>query len=708
MNAAADTDRRVATSCVATSLMRPILRGSIALLALTLHPVPPVLAADANPNPCASPQIAARLQAVQQQSRVPVPVLYDGVQPLRRVPINPVSIAEQIGPACVLLTSTLIRRGGEYFVEDAGYVAAAGFIAGGNRTRGIQMITNAAAQVLREIVNQEVLPVAPQDSGRYLVAIPLWGEHPLYQRRGAATPSPDVAPPTAAGGVPSPRVAAGATPPSGASATPTNLSDRGWPEAQLLSDADGVSIYLLTQRAHQAYFAVVRAVRADQPLIDVQESKQGAPRFFEYGPETTTRFRERILPLIRPNAYRLMDIEVWHYVKDVHLARLEGSGMRHPLTGSDRVEVPAVFETWALSRRTATEPFTAWAGSMHFGVRRPDHNTVAEIRALQSKQERQLADNNAQQAVAEASRTAAREARTARLAALERERARVYPSAGLEYRAPEYWQRYRLGTELRAVFDGDFPEVRRQWEFAQIYRSVVRSFSRRCDAHIPKGSPELRVAETSYDRKTDTTSTLSEEVIRVREAWAAPYEWWDKNLPQALPRLPPSAGTNTLNPLPRAPGKNENSPLGATTTMLTGAQLLARVQLALRDDMPLLFNDGCMNPVLTQLQENMRRMALGLPTLQAERAPQLLRDWRAFPHTVTDGCQRDVREDGSDVGRNWCSCLEQVVNARTTVGERWKYLEDYKGFMRALYMQPTGGPNDPGWGLYQAASACVR
>lgn len=672
---------------------RAPLNGLAVMLLVFLEVAVPARAADANP--CANPQIASRLQWAQQQSTAPVPVLYDGVQPLRSAPKLPAAIAENVGPACVLLTSTLVRRGNEFFVEDAAYITAVGFIQGGGRTRGIQLITKTATQVLREIINQDVLPVAPSKDGRYFVAIPLWRDHPFFQRNAAAErPGAD-----------------SSAPPAGtASGSVSALRDRGWPEAQLLSGAEGVDIYLLAQREHHVYFAVVRSLSADQPLLDVQETIRGQRKVLDYGPETQRRFRERILPYIRPNANRIMEVEVWHYIKDVHLVRQKDTwaDKRHPLTGSDSVEVPAAVETWDSLRRASTEPFQWWGESEHFGVRRPNLNTMAEIRAAQEKGAAQAAAQEQYRTARDAKEQAEREARATRLAALEQERASVYPSKNLAYRAPVFWQRYKLAAELRAVFDGDFPEARRQWEFAQIYRTVVRSFSRRCDQLIPQGSPELRVTQKSYNPTYETVDTVYDEVIRIRQEWADPYEWWDKNLPHALPLYPAAAGKNSLDPLPRPPGRDENNPLSATMHMLGGVSLLARVQLALRDDMPLLFEDGCMNPVLTQLQENMRRMALGLPTLQAERASQLVSGWRDQPLTVKDACERNVREDGSDVGRNWCTCLEQVVNTRTTVGQRWEYLAEYKRFMRSLYMQPTGGQNDPAWQLYEAAGACVR
>jgi hypothetical protein len=665
---------------------RTLQSGLILLLLLSvLVAALPVYAA--GNNPCADARVAERIRYVQQQT--PTPVLYDGVQALRRTPKVPAVLPADVGPACVLLSAVLVRQGGEYFVQDAGQVITVGMMQGGNRTRAMMAANKAATQVLREIINQDVLPVAPKGDGRYLIAIPLAWDHPWYQRA-----------PSSAGD-------------SRAASAATGLADRGWPEAQLLSNADGVSVYLLAQRDHQVYFAILRAVKADQPLIDFEESTRGGIDIFTYGPETTRRFRERIQPLIRPNVYPSMQVEVWHYAKDVHLARQQDTNFgnaqrRHPLTGSDSIEVPAAVETWEALRRNSTQPLQWSAGSPFYGVGRPYLNTLAEIRAVQDKRTDDLKQQAQYRAARDAREQAERDAKASREATLERERARVYPAKALVYRAPGYWQNYKLATELRAVFDGDFPDARRHWEFAQIYRRVIRNYSRRCDALIPRGSPELRITEIEYDKSLGISRTLSEEVIRIRAAWAKPYEWWDRNTPEALPLFPGPLNVQTAEELAGMGGAYFSNPGAALTEQMGSVMLTARVLLALRDDMPLLFDEGCSNPVLTQLQENMRRMALGLPSLQAERAPQLLRDWKQLPQGLNQACQRYIKEGGFSVGRDWCPCLEGVFHNRTSVGERWRILDDYTRFFRTVDTPPEGGPNDPAWALYQPANACRR
>jgi hypothetical protein len=151
-----------------------------------------------------------------------------------------------------------------------------------------------------------------------------------------------------------------------------------------------------------------------------------------------------------------------------------------------------------------------------------------------------------------------------------------------------------------------------------------------------------------------------------------------------------------------------SNPGGAISEQMGAIMLLARVLLALHDDMPLLFEGGCNNAVLTQLQENMRRMALGLPSLQAERTGQLLRDWRQQPQSLSQACQKYIQEGGFSVGREWCPCLERVFVQRTTVGERWGIYDDYTRFFRTVDTPPGGGPNDPAWRWYEPANACRR
>jgi hypothetical protein len=109
-----------------------------------------------------------------------------------------------------------------------------------------------------------------------------------------------------------------------------------------------------------------------------------------------------------------------------------------------------------------------------------------------------------------------------------------------------------------------------------------------------------------------------------------------------------------------------------------------------------------------QFMENLRRLALRLPTLQAERAPGSLLSEAEWPMSLGDACRRHQTERGASVGRDWCPCLERELGKSMTLGDRWIVLEDYHRFwdeVEGLKMAPDGNPV---WARYTPANACRK
>lgn len=665
---------------------RSLLRSlPLALLVCWSTVAPAGAQAPRSANPCSDPQIAARIRTVQQQIRTPL--LYDGLGTLGAQPALRIQLPlEASVGACVLLSAALVESDGRYTVQDAGPAAMVIPAAPGNLRRDGVMLSRAATQVLREVLAQDVLPQAPRGSGRYLVAIPLWPQHPMYQ---------------------APVVQANAD-----GAWPPTLRERGWPASRLLGSFDGSAVYLLAERGWQVWLAVVRSVTETQPLLDFQESGETdmyGRSVLRYGPETSRRFREQIVPLLRPTGDAVAQIEVWHYGTDVHLVRQPDTNFqwaheRHPLTSDETVEVPMTLERWFGRRSDPTQPFAWMSGDDRNRVEPPLQNNVLAIRNIQETYAKQQALYAAARAERDARERAERQAKLARRAALEVERARTWPTRGLAYVDPAFWDRFKASGEFRAIFEGFFPNATEEWEFGQIYKRTVLGFSDRCADLIPRDSTVVRTVTTIEWDDYTAPHVVDQDTSYIHSAFVRPFELWDADSPAA--------------PALYAPGFDSRNPArvvemlvrvltdpGSMGEMIRTSFLMARMVGEIREDLGILFEQGCDSPVLEQFQENMRRLAYSLPTLQQERAPATLSAVGAMPLTLGAACQRYIEEGGYRVGREWCPCLERVFNARSTVGERWTFLDEYTQFFRLVDTAPSG-PNDPGWAFYEPANVC--
>ncbi|MEZ4415744.1 MAG: hypothetical protein R3E10_08310 [Gemmatimonadota bacterium] len=650
-------------------------RAGLFLLATLALASPQVAGAQARSrgDQCTDPIILQGLSRLAQSS---TPLLYDGVADLRRQPATPVSFSAT--PGCVLLSAQLVERGGQYSVESAAPVAVSGPMR--DRSRVVPPMVAAATQVLRELINQDVFPRAPDGTGRYAVAVPLNTAHALYQGHPTVTPrvAPDV------------------------SDAPRTLADRGFPDARLLSARPGLAVYQLAERGEWLYLAVVRDIAPNEPILDFQDAQGRSGTVQRYGSVTRRRFLEEIVPLIRSSTRRAQAVDVWTYATDVHVPSPAESSFafaraRHPVTGRDDVEMPIQIESWQGIRRSAAEPFS-WDDRNSMGVRGARTNTIAAIQALYERDE--VRAEAARQVLAErdAQEDADRRERAAERAAHEVLKSRAYAAAGLDYREDGYWQRYRMAAEIRAIHEGEFPGARQAWEFGRIYKFVIGNYSARCRSYIPRVGAFIWIQTWTRRDPNGWEWITDQDTTYVHPDFIQPYRWWDEDSPLALVDVP-SGLTD-----PDALGPNRSGQVGG----LEAVALLTRTSVALRQDMDVLFDGGCENPILDQVMENMRRLALFLPTLQAEHVPEALPDPARPTLTFGESCERYIDDGGFLVDRDWCPCLEEVLVPKTTIGERWGYIGDYIRFWRRVHDVPDGGPDDPDWALYEPANACRR
>jgi hypothetical protein len=311
------------------------------------------------------------------------------------------------------------------------------------------------------------------------------------------------------------------------------------------------------------------------------------------------------------------------------------------------------------------------------------------------------AANRAAQDAKESAELAARRAATARRDAARRS---MLIAAGLQHRPPSYWDAYKLGPEFRAIFDGDWSGAATHWEFGNLFARTIRAYSNRCRALIPKGSPYQVQKTVTRDRFGNVWEPEGGDTTFIPRAFFAPYAWWESNDPQALVVAPPGLEVRSVEGLMGMLAAMFADP---TRVLGDGAVLIA-FQTSMREDMALLFADGCASPLVKQFMENLRRLALRQPTLQAELAPRSLPAIDGWLPRIGARCEQHERERGAELLRDWCPCLEREFGRQYTLGEQWRALEDYHRFFDEVAGFKLAADGRPVWARYTPADACRK
>ena len=604
---------------------------------------------------CGDQALVGKLEQARRAPGSP-PVLFDGRAPLAKAPSRQIAIpgpATPAAPACVVLSVTFTEQGGALFVGQSGYITAAGQ---GMQVRGRgAVLYEAGTLVLREMVQQELLPTRPRPGVRYLVAIPIAFEHPLYRFN-----PPDVAANT------------GVTP--GKSATPT-LLDHGYRDARFLQEADGTQVHLIAERSDHYWFALVRPIGANEPVLDFVADPD-APGAMVPGERTTQRFHRLIAPHVRDTGALRVAIEVRHYATGTKIAHQPNSPYayndvrRHPLVEYP-VDVPVAVEYWTGERRSPAGPFTWSTRTAH-----SDFNTIAAIQATQEKAAAQaqaranaLAARNAEEA---------REVRAARARMAERERIKPgrYAATGLTFQPAGYWSAFAMGPALRKVHDGYYPDARRDWVFGRIYFHAVATYGDKCRDFLPPGSAKRT---TTWYRNDDVLGRVEGKVeeVYVHRDFVPVFEAWHEGRSEA-----PSLYPNEV-----APAAVLSNPGAA---MAAGFEV-QRVKNALRDDMQKLFAGAapCRTGGVVQFMENLRRLGDDRPTLQAERVPDTLNDPGDAPTTIGEACDKYDRANGRRRNSVWCRCIDRVLAPRYPPASLAEVLENYTALMERVNV-PSG------------------
>ena len=633
---------------------------------------------------CRDPQLAERVARARQMPNPPQ-MLFDGVSPLAGTPAVAARIAPTLTPilpACVLLSVTFAAQGGTLGVDQVGYLGSAGRSAQLVPRYG-QGLTQAGTDALRELLRQNLLPTRPQPNVRYLVAVPIDPAHPLYRE------------PVARNG--SGQGAAGAADTASApSSAATSLAQRGYPDARFIGETDGVQLYRIAEAANRYWFAMVRRVTANEPLLDYTGDAQPGG-VATLGPVARQRLERQVLPLIRDTGRRQVTIEIRHYAHDVSIpyrpnsAYVNNEQRQHPTIGRT-VEIPAAIERWTGSRAGSVGPYT-WVSDAGFYTPYSAHNTLASIQSAQGAVAAvQAAKDTARKKRDEEEIVRVRAARAV-MAAREQAKPARYAAAKLAYQPASYWSGYEMARKLRAIHDGHYPDARRDWVFGRIYFGAVATYGDSCRKHLPPGSIK-QTTITYQDHRYMGKMVTDVDEIYIHRDFVHVFDGWKENRPGMPARFPD--------------GLLQANPLADPTGALAPGFEVERVHKVLRSDFARFFEQDCTSPSLVQFMQNLRRLADGEATLQAERVPDLVPQPGDAPTTVAEACAQFNRDQRGPQNTRYCNCLDRVLTPRYSEAELEQKLENYSRFIEQASYPPGGDTRAVAHPDFIASASCRR
>lgn len=403
-----------------------------------------------------------------------------------------------------------------------------------------------------------------------------------------------------------------------------------------------------------------------------------------------------IAPQVRETAANQVTVEVRHYAAGTSVAHqpdsryIHNTVAVHPLTGAP-VEVPVGVERWTGTRRGSTGPY-AWTTTSGFGTPYSEHNTVAAVTAAQDSSGAALQALATARSERDAREVAAVRAARERMAARERAKPARYAAAGLTYRDPGTWNRFKLGRTLRMIYDGAYPDAREDWLFGRTYFRAVTAYGDRCRDLLPPGSA-MRIDSWFRNEYLTGRSLDRVDTIFIHRDYAHVFRAWHERKPGGPVTTPAEATAQGMMSNPRA---------GAAA-----AFEVAAAKDALKEDFDAFFEEDCRSGTIVQFMENLRRLGNGERTLQAERAPETLPRADDAPTTIGEACARYDRDNGHRSSRAWCTCLDRVLAPRYPASELSRLLENYSAFIERVSYAPDDRRTTPP-PEYAAANACRR
>lgn len=556
-----------------------------------------------------------------------------------------------------------------------------------------------ARRVMAAIGNFTLLPRPFKAKVPYLLAIPLYADHPFFRGGGGTGQEPATA----------------GTRPVMAGVVDQAMAERGYPDAELVAQEGDTRVFHLLTKGNQDIFAILKTFAPDEPFLDFRATGKvdrfGKP-ILDYGPKTMAEFKRLVAPHMRAHG-TLLAAEVRYYAKNALLAydhRPHGAeGAVHPKTFRPVANPVAVAHFFAPARRNQA---TEWSGVPPFGggrgvVRRP-YQTLSALLAAYRKANRSKAEKRR---VAQAALEAARAKYPAgkiperlwtqkeRQSAAE-DRIRAEEAArdpGFVYKSDRFWARLPDFDIPRMVFEGNFSfQIRRR--FPAHFLTFLTLYSDRCRAQI-------RDPVTEASAWDEVTKQGNREISRVHYSTSITMER------RFYPKYKEYEALGTSEDVGRLIGMLlDRRPDSGSGMLDTLGQMIKREKDGLIAWASFFDVTPCESATMTQMRENLLRAANGQPSLQkaGKTVAGASRESESNlvpveKMTFFDACHAYFLYEK----QSFCQCLYREAQGALSPAERKRFSRNFSAYVTEVMdveQPPPGG--DPYWRLSRPLRAC--
>lgn len=612
-----------------------------------------------SPDPALNP-CRGKPKFFRRQPGNPARLIYSGDENIRRLPSVPIALGSEIPaavPACVKMRFTVVGEGAGRSLSELVFLGITGGIASD------APYVKAATAAIDIAVKEDLFAEIAKEGWDYEVNIPVWAQHSLFS------------------GQPS-QVATG------------DLAELGYYDAKKVSAEDGLRLYRVESRHKPAdVFVAIKKFQPDEPIgktpIDllnwfrqyVAPHVQGDPQasdatatVFFYDQDVVFPAKEQATT---PHAFyppATMDPAVHQPVaRALKSFRFQGR----------RVEMNTAFEWWIPPTNELPDPYQTLAAIQQH---------AAELAQISQKQQDYFSQRHASGEFQRelASKKAAFQAK------LDADNASAM-KAGTIFRPHSYWLSYRSYPELEWLFHGRTERkeaLLHSLVFLQFYIRFQAHFAAYCPDLVPKDSPTI-----AYKTITQLND-LSAPIISYSAGVPIRRAYWDK-FNQFFAETGQAISAQAMGEL--------GSGGSGSSTGLAQAQLI----MGLNRDLARIFKENsCESGFMQQLSENMRRIAYGEPTVQADRAmtfqyQQHDTSKHLVKPTLAGACYDATLGDIDSRTIPLCQCFEERFSTLLSEQEMAAAIADYPAFERKINTTPDT-PRDPLWRYVNEANRCKR
>ncbi len=545
-----------------------------------------------------------------------------------------------------------------------------------------------AGRVLDAIGDFSILPQRPNPGMPYLIAIPLYEDHPFYK-----------------GG-------------SGAGIIDDDMKARGYPNAKLVAKEGETRVFHLFTRGNQDIFAVIKRYGPDEKFLDTVET--GEKNHFNqpilrYGDATMAEFNRLVAPHTRARG-TLLAAEVRYYAIGEKLDYPKRPGGApaavHPKTHRPVLAPVAIglFQSAARGGKAL-----GWVGGrLRDGADPLNYPTLAALRSAyeeenvpEEEQRRRAAEaamrQRAQYAPGEIPEhlwTMEEHQQAARAKIRAAEAAR---KPGFVYKSDAFWKDMPDFYIPQKTFEGEFVfQIRKQ--FPAHFLMFLTLYSERCSDLIHDG----KIDEAYWE---EVTMQGNREISRIPHHTSIKVEssFWPKYREYKALGATQDIGDmmNLLRGFATAGGRSPATQSLSQLDRMIGEKLNGIKAWAA------FFNKAsCTSATMMQMKENLLRAANGLPSIQKQGAtiPNAAEESESLivpPERMTffDGCHDYFLYEK----RDYCTCLSAAAEKSMTPEELKAFAQDFARYAdEVMVVNSLPSPADPYWRLSEPQRACSK